>query len=295
VDYEGTGKMNKKALILHLLPLLIPFVLFFGTGLGFTFARSLGIGAVEDYRGGSFSAYLRILNDSLFRRNVFFSVKIAMMSALGSIILGSPLAYGIWRLPARWRHWAYAYRIPLILPHITVAFLILFMFSNRGWIPALFHQLDWEILQSDRSFLHSQGGAPMVLAYLYKEIPFVILMELAVLQNIPEDLITTAKLLGARSWLIYRRVVLPYLYPVLNTLFAMLFLYTFGAFDIPFLLGTSRPSMLSIDVYRMYFERDLVYRPLVMSRLILMFLFALLFLLLYRRLSRSFKKRGREE
>jgi putative spermidine/putrescine transport system permease protein len=67
----------------------------------------------------------------------------------------------------------------------------------------------------------------------------------------------------------------------MSTTFIILFLYSFGAFDIPFLLSESRPEMLSVFVYNLYFQRDLSRRPDAMATLVVMLLFSGLFILLY--------------
>jgi putative spermidine/putrescine transport system permease protein len=72
--------------------------------------------------------------------------------------------------------------------------------------------------------------------------------------------------------------------PAMHTSFIILFLYGFGAFDIPFILGESRPGMLSIHVYNLYFKHDLVRRPEAMAILTLMFLFAVIFIIAYAKI-----------
>lgn len=287
--------MKRSVLVAHLLPLLVPFSLFFVYSLVLTLAQSAGWGAVEDYRGGIFSAYATVLQDPLFRQSVFYSLWIAFASTTGALFFGSILALAIWRLPGKMRALAGIYRIPIILPHITVAFLILFLFSNRGMIPALFYQ--WGSDQSASPFsdlIYSRGGWAIILAYIYKEAPFVVLMELTVLQTIPEERIITARQLGARSARIYFSVILPQLRAVINTLFIILFLYSLGAFDIPFILGLSKPSMLSIQVYNLYFQSDLVHRPLVMARLSMLFLFSLGFILIYLKTAKRLDEGSRK-
>lgn len=287
--------MKRLALIAHLAPLLIPFALFFIYSLVMTVSQSFGVGAVSDYKGGLFHAYSLVLKDPAFVRNGIFSIWISLASSLGSVISGSFLAWQIRKLPGRLHTLASVYRIPIILPHITVAFLILFLFSNRGMVPALAYQLiSPETAEQFPELIYSSMGWSIILAYLYKEIPFVVLMELAVLKQIPDDRLTTAKMLGAGSFRTYFKVVLPHLRPVINTVFIILFLYSLGAFDIPFILGMSKPSMLSIRVYRLYFESDLVNRPLVMARLTLMFLFSLGFILIYSRSARKLEKEVRK-
>ncbi|MFO7783071.1 MAG: hypothetical protein ACQET7_03040 [Thermodesulfobacteriota bacterium] len=80
----------------------------------------------------------------------------------------------------------------------------------------------------------------------------------------------------------------------MHTAFIILFLYSFGAFDIPFVLSESRPGMLSIRVYNLYFKRDLARRPEAMAILVILFCFAALFIMAYslvvRRLESSERK-----
>lgn len=286
--------MKRLALAAHLAPLLIPFVLFFIYSLVMTVAQSFGVGAVSDYQGDLFNAYNLVLKDPTFLRNGIFSLWISLASSFGSVVFGSLLAWQIRKLPSRLHTLASVYRIPIILPHITVAFLILFLFSNRGMVPILVYQLiSPEAAEAFPDLIYSSMGWSIILAYLYKEVPFVVLMELSVLRQIPEDRLITAKMLGAGSFRTYYKVVLPELRPVINTVFIILFLYSLGAFDIPFILGMSKPSMLSIRIYRLYFESDLVNRPLVMARLTLMFLFSIGFILIYLKSAGKLDKKAR--
>lgn len=286
--------MKRLALAAQLAPLIIPFVLFFIYSLVLTVGQSFGAGAVSDYQGDAFYSYSMILKDSVFLRNALFSLWISFMSSFGSVVLGSLLAWQIRKLPDRLRTWSSVYRIPIILPHITVAFLVLFLFSNRGLIPALAYQLvSADAAENFPELIYSSMGWSIILAYLYKEVPFVVLMQMSVLSQIPEERLITAQMLGAGPWRTYFKVVLPQLRAVINTVFIILFLYSLGAFDIPFILGMSKPSMLSVRIYRLYFESDLVNRPLVMARLTLMLLFSLGFIFIFQKSKANVEKKGK--
>ncbi|MEF2146296.1 MAG: sugar ABC transporter permease [Desulfovibrionaceae bacterium] len=125
----------------------------------------------------------------------------------------------------------------------------------------------------------------MILAYVYKGTPFVMLLALAALRRMDLRLVETARMFGAGEWYVFRRIVLPHLRPVLHTSFIILCLYAFGAFDIPFLLGQGEPGMLSMEVYNLYFRRDLVNRPMAMAILVCMFLFSIAFIAMYVRIA----------
>jgi len=99
-------------------------------------------------------------------------------------------------------------------------------------------------------------------------------------------------MLGAGRWFTFRSVVYPHIAPVLDTSFIILFLYTLGAFDIPYVIGGSSPRMLSITVYNLYFRRDLAVRPQALALLTLLFAFSLVFVVIFFRITR--RMRGRE-
>jgi putative spermidine/putrescine transport system permease protein len=120
------------------------------------------------------------------------------------------------------------------------------------------------------------------------------LLVVSVLKKFDFRQIETAKMLGAGRYRIFFRIVLPFLLPVINTSFIILFLYSFGAFDIPFMLGESYPGMLSIQVYNLYFKRDLVNRPQAMAILVVMFAFSLIFIYLYSRVAQKIDIRYRK-
>jgi putative spermidine/putrescine transport system permease protein len=134
--------------------------------------------------------------------------------------------------------------------------------------------------------LYSGWGIGMILAYTLKGTPFAMLLVMALLVRFDVRQIQTAAMLGASGLRIFTRIVLPRLAPAIHTGFIILFLYSFGAFDIPYLLSESRPGMLSIRVYNLYFRHDLARRPEAMAILTIMFGFAVLFIIAYSKVVR---------
>ncbi len=280
--------------LIKLSPLLIPFCVLFLGGMVLAVAQSLGFFAPLEAEGGLFAAYSRLLEPP-FLRSFGFSLYVALVSALVSVGLGSVLAYGVWKLPASLQKTATLYKVPLILPHIAVAFMILVFWTKSGVFASLaFHVGLIDSAGEFPSVLYSGNGLGMILAYVYKETPFVILLALAMLKRLDPRLIQTAVMFGASRPRIFISVVLPHLKPVLHTTFIILFLYSFGAFDIPFLLGESSPAMVSIEAYNLYFQRDLSNRPAAMAMLVVMFLFAALFIGIYARVVSRMEMRERK-
>lgn len=280
--------------LLKLSPLLIPFVVLFLGGLTLALGQSLGFWVPVPHEGGMFSAYTELMRPHILAAATH-SLWVALISTILSVSMGSIIAYLIWCLPQRLERMSVVYKVPLILPHIAVAFIVLIFWSQSGVIASVGHTLGLVETPGDfPSLLHGGSGAGMILAYAYKEIPFVIILAFAVLKRLDPRLVQTAIMLGAGPVSVFFRVVLPHMRPALNTAAIILFLYAFGAFDIPFLLGESSPGMLSIEAYNLYFRRDLVTRPVAMAILVCMFVFSLTFIVIYTRIAARLSGKDRK-
>ncbi len=273
---------------------LIPFLVLFLGGLGLAMAQSLGLFLGFPYKGSPLDAY-RALLSAQHLASFGLSLWVALASAGASVLLGALLAWWIWKLPHAWQKPCLAYKIPLVLPHIAVGFLILILLSRSGFVASAAHHLG--LIDSPARFpdlLYGPGGWGMILAFVYKETPFAVLMSLAVLRRLDPRLAQTARMLGASRRRVFLQIVLPHLRPALHAVFIILFLYTFGAFEIPFLLSGSRPATLSMEVYKNYFQAGLDQRPLAMALLVLMFLFSAGFIALYLRMVSGLEPRERK-
>lgn len=304
---------------LHLLPLLIPFAAFLLTGITVTVLQSLNLGfpfsntatvqtlsaraadtqAVSPEAGGTvpglFSAYREILQSPFFYESVRHSLFIALVSAAASVAAGTALALLIWRTRRAVKKYTVIYKLPLILPHITVAFIVLILFSQSGILSSLAYKLG--LIGELREFpniFYNKTGTGIILSYIWKESPFAALMILSLLQSLDIRYLQTGSMLGGSYFRNFRFLILPHISPALHTSFIILFLYSFGAFDIPFLVGESSPRMLSITVYNLYFREQLSSRPQAMAVLTLMFLFSLIFISLYTRSVSSLNPKARK-
>jgi len=274
----------KRGIVHGLLPLLLPYCALFCAGLALTLAQSLGL--FLPLGPGEITAgyYQNLIQDQGVKLSLGLSLSVAFLSAAGSVLGGTILALALWRMPPGLRRIGVVSKVGLILPHVAAAFLVLLMFSQTGLVSSLLFQTG--IIASPEEFpniLHTGNGLGMILAFLLKGVPFSLLLIGAVLFGFDIRLIQTARMLGAGPWRVFWSVILPRLLPAMHSAFIILFLYAFGSFDIPFVLGESHPGMLSIRVFDIFFQRDLVQRPQAMAILTLMFVFAAVFAMLYNR------------
>lgn len=276
-----------------LLPAVIPFALFFIGGITLTVIQSLGLMNPLTEDGPSWAAYQTIAGQGHFSISILFSFYVALVSAAIATVLGTLLACVIWRLPHPWQGRAVVYKIPIILPHIAVAFMTMIFLSRSGLLSALCFKLG--ITQGMTDFpnlIFSRFGAGEIIAYSAKETSFVALMALSVLARFDRRYIQTARQLGAGRIRIFFSILLPHLKEVLTTTYLILFIYSFGAFEIPYILGNSSPGMLSLQVYNYYFKHDLSQRPVAMALLVVLFTVSALLAWLYFRISHKRANRG---
>ncbi|MGI9256071.1 MAG: ABC transporter permease [Salinispira sp.] len=226
--------------------------------------------------------------------SLFFSLNIAFLSTFFSLILGTGLALWLWNqnswLPSQ------LYTIPLILPHIVAAFFVVIFFSQSGILSSLLYHL--RIIKDLQDFpvlVFDNGGTGIILAYVYKETAFVSLLVLASLRKIPAALIQTSFMLGASRMRTARKVILPHISPTLWIVGIIIFLYSFGAYDIPYLIGSGSRPMVSIEAYRLFFEGSIAQRPMAHTLLFIVWVISLAFLIVFILIRTLFSRRSDQE
>lgn len=278
---------------LKLLPALLPFALFFVGGIIVTLVQSFGMMNPLALHDSIWTAYAAILTQSRFILSIFFSIYVALVSSSLAVILGTALAYAIWKLPPAMQVKTVVYKIPIILPHIAVAFITMIFLSRSGIVSSICHSLGIiSDIQEFPDLVFSRWGIGEIVAYTAKETSFVALMAMSVLVRFDRRYIDTARQLGAGRMRIFFQVVLPRLRGILLTTFLILFIYSLGAFEIPYILGTDNPGMLSLHVYNYYFMHDLADRPIAMALLMILFVVCLFLAVLYFHLTHKYKKVG---
>lgn len=264
-----------------LLPLLIPVVLLLGSGIGFTLLQSLDTA----------DAYRQAVQLPGLWRNLLFSLYVAAVSTALSVLLGTTLAYLIRRLPAVYRRRGVGLLVPLILPYIAVGFLVLLWFGQTGILASLAESAGlggWY-----HSPLFRGDGIGIILGYVYKSTPFVLILVFPILRRIPDGYLQTARMLGAGELRTFCQVVLPRLLPGMYSAAIIIFVFSFGGYDLPFVVGESRPRMISLYAYRLYFARPVGERPIAAAVLMLVLAIGIAAVLLYARAVRGIEDRER--
>jgi putative spermidine/putrescine transport system permease protein len=281
-----------RAPFLLLLPALIVLAVLFIGGLALGLVQSLGYLPAAGLTEVSLSAYAELFRSPGFIRSLGLTLFVSVAATFASVVLAIATALLLRRsLPGR-AVVTFAYQLPLTVPYLVAAIGMITLVSQTGVFARIAFALGW--LENPADFpalLYDEWGVGIILVYVWKQIPFVGLVALAILQSIGEDYEEQARTLGASRGQAVRHVLLPVIIPGLVPASIIIFAFTFGAFEVPLLLGTRFPSMLSVLAYRLYVDVDFTRRPPAMATTILIAMLVLLLVSLYQRL--GLRNRGR--
>lgn len=249
---------------LYLIPALAVIVVFFLGGVGVAFLQSLGYFPVIGMKELTWKYYLEVLQRPEFISSLKYTFHISFVSTLIATVIGTLLAYFFLRAgQSKWI--SFIYKIPIAVPHLVAALMIVFVLSQGGMAARLAMKLG--IISETAefpAFFYSRNAIGIILIYVWKEIPFVTFMVYAVMKNIHTKLAEVAVNLKASSYQVFRYVILPLSMPSIISASAIAFAFSFGAFEIPYLLGATYPKTLPVWAYQNFISVDLADRPVAM-------------------------------
>ena len=203
--------------------------------------------------------FKQLLGDEVFWTAVKNTFVLTTVSIGGSLALGMSLALVLnENLPFR-NFFRGIALIPWVVPGVVVALLTLYMFNSQvGVIDYVLVQLgvterfvDW--FGSTRNAMWA-----IILANIWNQTPFYMLMILAGLQTVPEDEYDAVKVDGANVLQRFRYVTLPNIRGVLAIVIALQVIWNFNNFDLIWATTEGGPvnatTTLTVHVYRMAFK-----------------------------------------
>lgn len=195
-------------LILALIFLLVPLVIV----VLFSFHKT---GALSfPFEGFSLRWYRDVFSSFEFREALKNSAIVATAVAGVTLLLGTAAAYGLSRIRSRLRGpMSLLFFLPITLPGLFLGISMLVFFAR----------LDVKL-----------SLATVVLAHLVYVFPYFLLISLAALDRLDPALEESAADLGASPWVVFRRVTLPQIWPILVGATALAFALSFDEFIITF-------------------------------------------------------------
>jgi multiple sugar transport system permease protein len=133
--------------------------------------------------------------------------------------------------------------LPYVIGHVTASYA--WRWLLHGDFGVISHTLiQWGILDEPIPFLQSPAlvMASLVLVNTWKSFPFAMIMLLAGLQTIPEDLYKAARVDGANAWQQFIEITIPQLMPVTLVTTVLMIIGNMNSFTIPFVMTGGGPA-----------------------------------------------------
>ncbi len=235
------------------------------------------------------TTYVKVFADREVRAAFLLTSAVTAITTLLSAVCGLATALLIHKIGRNSSVLKTFLQLPIAVPHLAAAFIVLNLLAPSGLIARLFvsETQDFPVLVNDAY------GIGIIIVYVLKETPFVALVILTTLVRTGDEFGRLAQNLGAARWQRFRFVTLPMVTPSLAFSSLLVFAYVFGAFEIPYILGRQFPAVLAITGNRKFSGTDLSERPEAFAIAVLMTIAAAIFVWLYLRLSQNSGEAGK--
>jgi putative spermidine/putrescine transport system permease protein len=272
---------------LMLFPALALLLILFGGGMLVGLGQSFGYFPLIGLTDFTLIYYRDILSDPNFFQSLWLTFWIAFMSTLLSSLLAVAFAMVLRNRFRGSRFFTFLFQFPIPIPHLVAATGIVLLVSQSGLLSRL--TVAAGLTHTPRDFpvmVFDRAGIAIQLTYLWKEVPFIGLVVLAVLQSVGPQYEEMAQTLGANRWQRFRYVLLPLMMPGLLSTSIIVFAFVFANYEIPLLLGVRFPTTLPVLAFQDYQNPDLALRPQAMAMSVVLAIIAVVLLVIYKRLAR---------
>jgi trehalose transport system permease protein len=240
--------------IICILPLLI--FLFFFTLVPIIRLIFLSLEPLGNAKGGWFTLahYRELFTHGAFKEAFFNTLIIALGSLFIELGLGLVLAMILSRNYRHIRILRPLFILPLAIPTAVAGVMMTYLFATSGWINRILS--DTGLINSSIHWMAGgwQSLLMVVLADCWKVTPLVMLILLAGLQSIDSSLYKAARIDGAGSLYIFRRITLPLLMPFITAAVIIRGIDAFRIFALPLILMGQNLRVIGTYAYLEYME-----------------------------------------
>jgi putative spermidine/putrescine transport system permease protein len=225
---------------------LLPVLLMLPTGFR-EYVPGAGIAA------GSFTFenYTSIITDDYYREVIWRTLGLGFGVTFACLLLGYPVAYLIARGPERWRiPLTLLVIFPMMLNLVVRSFGWIALLANHGLINNLL--LDLGLIGAPLKLIYNLTGLMIGLTHIY--LPFMVLMLVAAIQNIPRDVESAASTLGSGRWHVFFSITLPLTGPGILAGSVLVFVLTISALVTPRMLGGPTYQVMATLIYDDYLQ-----------------------------------------
>ena len=187
------------------------------------------------------------------------SFKLALIATAICLLIGYPISYVMSKEGPRFQRLAMVLiMLPMWMNFLLRTYSWMAILENNGLLNQLFRKIGLialynSVFGTDISFfrmINTQGA--VVLGMVYNYLPFMILPIYSVIIKLDRSLIEAARDLGANSFQVFRRVILPLSLPGVLSGITMVFVPSVSTFAISKMLGGGTEMLLGDLIEQQY-------------------------------------------
>lgn len=256
---KGSVLNRNWAYLFVLVPIALQLIFFYAPmAQGFYYSFTNWTGLTNNYDLIGFQNYQAILSDQRFMKSVSFTVIFTIGLIVGEVLIGIMVARFLNRKIKGVGFFRTAYFFPAVLSTVTLGLIFKQVF-NYG-LPQLGEKLGIGFLEQNLIANEKTVFWGVLFVALWQGVAMPIVIFLAGLQSIPEEILEAASIDGATNRQKFRHIELPYLLPSLSMVFIMALKSGLTAFDLIFALTGGGPSdkttTLGLLVYNYAFKSN---------------------------------------
>ncbi len=247
-------------------------------GFGFALSYSFGVTGVLN-TGFTLSNWRKLFAEGNVFYSFIYSAGIAIVSLMFAVFVSMMLAL---KYASSFQKGVlnYLIYIPLAFPGIAAAFLFFQLFTKSGLLSRIFYRL--HLINSMNDFpdlVNDAYSISMICCFFFLALPFFLLLFINIIKaERIREYEQLAATLSATKWQTRWKISVPIMLKKALPNIILYFIFIFGAFEIPLLLGRSHPETISVLAVRKLQRFNLLDLPQGYAVAVLYSLFVLVLL-----------------
>ena len=200
-----------------------------------------------------------LLSDQVLRIALTNTLMFVIASVVIEMVLGFALALLVSSVPRAKGLLRTVMIIPILVPPVAIGSMWKLMYNYEFGV---FNQAAAALGLAPVDWLGSPNLAlwSVILVDVWHWVPFVFLILFAAVEALPREVLEAARVDGASTWTMIRKIIIPLMMPALTVAFLFRAILAFKVFDEIFLLTSGGPGtateVVSLHLYKVFFSQN---------------------------------------
>jgi len=198
------------------------------------------LGKVKSFVG--VGNYLKTFSDSVFKTSMLNTILLVSVCLIVETVLGFLIALTLWTMKRKMRVVQSIILLPMITSPVIVGLIWRYIYDPQFGILNYFLKSTFGI--SNLAWLGDESLSllSVMLVDVWQMTPFVILVLFAAMMGMSEDCIEAAKVDGAGFWQVVRKIIIPFVAPMISFVMLIRSMDLFKIFDTIYVMTKGGPG-----------------------------------------------------